>query len=332
MKAFWMSMILSSVSALGPSAAWANGTCGPFFGEDGVDYAMNGRVIVEARALGGPKASEYAATLTKIDSLLGNLKSPYDANIVVHDMMIFSSFNPIEWRVYVGLRPTDLMGQKHKNVNLTTLAHEYGHAIFEKNLRDQIPNYTEISIRMHNNSNERLVPYIIHVGMHELFSDAVTLVTTKNPDSLPELLSLDRKDQEQFDKELWMEKKRAAKDEVGVEHSPVPKNYSREKLALRGMSDGNSRHAYEKWQELIQDEFVRLDPYFIFLPARWHLWQLVKTRIDSPRYRREILGKVFPILKEEMNNIHLKSPETLSAAEIEAINHRIKQKLEEALF
>ncbi|MNL49541.1 hypothetical protein D3C87_1724850 [compost metagenome] len=131
-----------------------------------------------------------------------------------------------------------------------------------------------------------------------------------------------------------MEKKRAAKDGLGEteNQSPVPKEYTRETLALRGMSDGNSRHAYQKWQELIQDEFVRIDPYFIFLPTRWHLWQQVKTRIDSPGYQRKILSKIFPILKEEMNKIHLSAPETLSVAEIETLNRRLMERLEEALF
>jgi hypothetical protein len=330
MKALWMSMILSSVSALGPSLVWANGTCGPLFA---MEYAMNGRVMVEEGALSGPTASTYAAMITKIDSFLSGLARPTETNFVVHDMMMFSSFNPIEAIVYVGLRPVEGMNQKHENINLTTLIHEYGHAILEKNLRAQIPGFAKISLQMHNNSNEKFVPFIIHSGLHELFADAVTLVTTKNPDALPELLMLDRKAQKQFEKELWLEKKKA-KDPSSEqeEHSPIPKEYSRETLALRGMSDGNSHHAYQKWQELLQDEFVRIDPYFIFLPTRWHLWQTVKTRIDSPNYQRKILGKIFPIIREEMNNIHLKAPENLSAAEIEAINLRLIQKIDEALF
>jgi hypothetical protein len=332
MKALWMSMILSSVSALGPSAAWARESCGPLFEKE---YAMNGRIEVEASALKGPKASDYAARITKIDSLLTNLIRPNETNVVVHDLMMFSSFSPVELTVYVGLRPGSDMGKKHENVNQTTLTHEYGHAIFETNLRAQIPGFKEISLRMHENSNDRFVPAILHLGFHELFADAVTLVTTKNPEALPELLSMRRKSKKQLEAEYEFQTKTAPPEDrpYGVEEQmPISKKYSREVLSLRGMRDGYSHHVQQKWQELIQDEYVRIDPYFIFLPARWHLWQVVKTRIDSENYQKTILVKVFGILKEEMIYAHFKYPETLSAADIEAINLRIIKKLDAALL
>lgn len=332
MRALWMSMILSSASALGPSAALAHNLCAEFFT---TEYAALGRIEVEPRAVTGPKASEYADTLHRIDQVLGNLKAPAEANVVVHDSMLFSSFNPKAFTVYVGLRPGSVMGEKHQNINMVTLAHEYGHATLETNLRAQIPNFKKLSLKVLENSDETSVQAIIYTGLHEFFADALTLVTTKNPKALSELLSRSRKSKKQLEAEYLHLKKTAPPEDQpdGVEEQiPQIKKYSREAMSLRDMSNGFNHLQHQKWQEILKDEYVRMDPYFILLPARWHLWQSIETRIDSKNYQKEILGKVFQIVKKEMEYIIPDQQEKLSASDVEMLNQRIIRKLDEALL
>lgn len=332
MRAFWMSMILSSVGALGPSHAQASRFCEDIFGSE---YALNGRVKVESSALQGPRAEEYATTVQKIDSLLNGLKIPTETNIVIHDQMMFSSFNAMDSAVYVGLRPGNVMGRKHPKINMITLTHEYGHAILEKNLGSAIPEFTAFSKKQFDNSNDRDPQLILHTALHELFADSVTLVATKNPEALTELLSMRRKSKKQLQKEFEHLQKTAEPDDVPFapeEQMPLSGKYSREQMSLRSMSHGYDHLQYKKWKEMIGDEFVRMDPYFILLPARWHLWQAVKTRIESPNYQQAILKKVFPLIKSEMESVIQHAPESLTVEGIEALNQRLMRQLDEVLF
>jgi hypothetical protein len=318
-------MILSSVSVFGLSVAGAAGICSDLFD----------RIEVDPSAVSGPKASEYSEVLDRVDSLLGNLQAPTESKVTVDDQMIFSSFRQSDFSVHVGLRPAEL-GKKHPKANFTTLTHEYGHAILEKNLREHIPNFKEASLKAESNSDLSYVPGIIYTGLHELFADSVVLVATKNPEALYELNSMRRKSLFLLKQEYETLKKITPPEEFYLDNPrepmPLPSKYTREDMILRNMKHGSDHRLHQKWQEFIQDEFVRMDPYFILLPARWHLWQVVKTRISSENYQRAILTKIFPIFRKEMKQMLENPPESLSASDIEILNYRIIRQIDEALI
>lgn len=248
--------------------------------------------------------AEFSDAITRTNALLGELTEPSEVKVTVGTLFIFSIFDPKDFTIYVGLRP-DSMGKKHILINKSTLIHEYGHAILEKNLLQKIPDYRQRQEAADKVSeSQRDSREILQASLHEIFADAVTILTTKNPKAIFEILH---------------------------DRNISPKQYSAEHLLMRNLAEGRRHEAAQQWQKLLQNETMRRDPYFILLPARWHLWQLLKTRIDGTLYQKQALNKIFPLIANEVENLLLDSPESVTLEEIENLNHRLMSHLTKVL-
>lgn len=287
-----LALLTSQLSAAQAFAA----ACGPLFSSE---YSLAGRIEVEPKIEAKEAvyvAAQFAEAVKKTNELLGDLVEPKEARVSVGDLFMFSVFDPRDFSIYVGLRP-ESMGKKHIIKNQHTLIHEYGHAILEKNLGERIPEY-----RTKNSASQEAE--ILHASLHEFFADAVTVVTTKNPKAIVEIVS---------------------------DRTVATKNYSAEDLLMRNLAEGRHHLARQQWRKLIEKDEMRQDPYFILLPARWHLWQLVKTRIEGSLYQKQVLSRIFPQLVREVETLLSKPPAKVTVEEVEYLNQRLMNHLSEVL-
>lgn len=304
MSSFWMSIILSGLSAFVPAVAHAGfaSSCASIFASE---YTLEGRIEVTPKGQSGPKAADYALTLKKADALLGDLLIPKETTVEVGNLFIFSNFDPKEFTIYIGVRP-DSMGKKHPNINQNSLVHEYGHAILEKNLINKVPDYQKQMTAIRDSASNGTSPAeLIQIALHEFFADAVAVLTTKNPNAVSEVL---------------------------YDSSRPLKKFSYNDFSLRRQTDGKNPQALQQWRELLKTEEIRQDPGFILLPSRWRFWQLIKTRIDGERYQKQVLTKIFPHLEKEIKALLLNPTlKTATPQEIESLNQRLIQHLNEVL-
>lgn len=346
-------MTLAALGLFAPSSAQATFAekCGPLFSSE---YALQGRLEILPSALGGPKPSEYVHTLEKVHAILGPLQAPTETRITIDRAFIFSSFNAENFSLSVGLRP-DKMGSKHPSINQHTLIHEYGHAVFEKNLMRDLESYRhlrreylelqerqkiledkanelgsisdretdpktkkDLEMRVQetmselfwvNDRTKELGRYWkVRSAAHELFADVITLATTKDPKAIEQVLR-DRTEK----------------------YAP----HSSRELLLRDFTSGRHHKSHQTWKK--ESPFYvgfAGDLYYAFLPARWELWRLTKTRIESDAYRRTLAPKVFEILVRHLSEAFAKSPAELGAKgfkDIEALNERIIEDLRKEL-
>lgn len=309
-------MTLAALSLFAPLSGQATFAekCGPLFSSE---YALKGRLEVLPSALAGPKPLEYAQTLEKVHEILGPLQPPLETRITIDRAFIFSSFNAENFTLSVGLRP-EKMGPKHPSINQHTLIHEYGHAVFEKNLmlglesyRHLRREYLELQERqatLEKKANELGKHWRIRSAAHELFADVIALATTKDPKAIEQVLG-DRTEK----------------------YAP----HSSRELLLRDFAAGHHHKSYQTWKK--ESPFYvgfAGDLYYAFLPARWELWNLAKTRIESDNYRRKLAPKVFDILVRHLSEAFAKNPADLGAKgfkDIEALNERIIEDLRKEL-
>lgn len=328
--------------ASGSVYAFGGEQCGPIFSSN---YALNGRIEVRPSALYGPAAADFAKTILQVDSLLAPLQPATEARVFIDNVFAFSLFDARDFSISVGLRPS-AMGNKHPAINQNILIHEYSHAVFEKNLMRDLESYKHLrqenlellnkedilhaeadalgeqaswatgteQIRLKTLAEEKRAEAMfvtkrlqqltsfwnLRSGLHELFADSVTLATTRDPRSISDLL----KNAEQRSRD----------------HSP-------EELLLRDFGDGRhhlNRAAWKKEQNL--ESKYATDVYYAFLPARWELWKLAKSRLKSDNYRKNLIPKVFEILERNLSEILTKKPDEigpLGIKEIERVNQQI---------
>ncbi|WP_374076451.1 hypothetical protein [Bdellovibrio bacteriovorus] len=268
MRASGLAIVLSLVGVFCSSSAFAQ-RCESLFSSE---YALKGRVEVEASALKGPKAEEYAKTLLEIESLLAPLEIPSETSVRIGTAFRASSFNAGDFRVYVGLRP-DSMGKMHPKVNQVTLAHEYGHAIFEKNLLKDLESYKNIK-------QDALT-------LEKLLEDTIAMVSTRDPKAISDLLTS------------------REKSEKAKEHSSAD-------IIRRDFTDGRHHLNEQRWikEHPLFSGFLG-DVYYAFLPARWELWKITKNKIKSDNYRKALPYKVFSILERNLSESFAKNPDEL---------------------
>lgn len=346
----WLTITLAALGAFAPVSLWAYAEkCGPLFTSE---YSEGGRIEVLPSGSKGPKATEYSESLKRVNLLLGDLLVPHEVTVSVDHVFMFSTYSFEQNIISVGIRP-DSMGKKHPSVNLNTLVHEYGHAIFEKNLMNTTPIYRalreslveiersqhllELEVSTFNQhlkaeqdvlEKESLQTHIkdlkleihrlevlkeskmnhwnIRAAVHELFADIVAVTASKNPRALRDTLN---NIEDRYDGQY-------------KEHSSVLLN-------LRNFADGAHHKNRQTWNKehakIVQDQG---DIYYAFLPARWEFWQLVKGRIESPNYQKEVIPKVFSILEKHLNAELEKSAAELRPSgfkNIEELNNKIIQ-------
>ncbi|WP_374029456.1 hypothetical protein [Bdellovibrio bacteriovorus] len=310
---------------------------------------MNGRIEVHATAGHGAQAESYAKTLTEIERLIAPLAIPKETNVQVGTAFRLSSFNAEDFNIYVGLRP-DRMGKIHPKSSLTTLAHEYGHAIFEKNLMKDLESYK--SIRQEALTLETRVEKAVEEAKSLAYRHSVTfnkekkaLLQTQAIDKALEAKSLG--DQVKSLRGYWSIRGAhhelfadvialvATKDphavrDVLIDKSEKLKEHSSSLIGLRDFTDGRhhlNRKTWEKEHPLFTGLFG--DIYYAFLPARWELWNLTKNKIKSENYRKELPLKVFQILEKNLSESFAKDPADIGTNGFKDIKRMNEQLIED---
>lgn len=336
-----VAIFCAGLSLFCPLLGRAESTCSAIFSSE---YALQGRIEIQGSVVGKLSASSVVKRISEVDKLLGSLASPSESKITIGPDMERSSFDAVSREIYIGLRPLS-RGAKNPEINLNTLAHEYGHAIFEKNLLKNSENYkylkeqyilaqnkiTEAAAELQTwnfryevtfNKDEKALLtkkakekvgemllwvarkntleryWNVRTSLHELFADAVALVVTQDPKAISAV--------------VWDSKKNY-------------KKYSHDKLLLRDMTEGRSHESMQTWNESVslvsalpvgelkpnEKQKFNLkqagDPYYAFLPARWELWDVSKSRLGGELYRQQMLRKIFAILEKNLAEV-LKQP------------------------
>ena len=241
-----------------------------------------------------PKAEEFQKTLSEIDQLLGPLAIPEKVEVSVGKNLIFSGFNFSNFKIFVGLKQ-DRARNSHPRLNQFTLAHEYGHAIFEENLLRDSPEFKLFRENLLK-AGPGMWPsqgMIINNAYHEFFADAMALIWSRDPKVMSKLLP---------PKEI--------------------QQYSSADLARRDFTSGRNHQSRQNWARLD----VQHNEYLVLLPARWELWNITKNKIKSENYRKTLAGKIFAILKSEVVDLLAQealSPTPATLQDIQMRNQRL---------
>lgn len=256
------------------------------------------------------QAEDFTKTMKEINSLITPLEIPNETKVVIHSDYSKSGFSFKNFTISLGIHPGTGVSH-HPGVNQILFSHEYGHAIFEKNLLKHSNSYR----LLHEKARENFVDIQAHPerypdflrrwsltdAYHELFADILTVVMTGDPHALAE----------------------------AVVFSPtnIPLKYSPEALRLRDFSDGQDPLNIETWRKF-QKMYVQIrgDVYFAFLPARWEFWNLTKNKINNNKDRRALVAKVFAILERHLSQALSLSEEefgTKRFKDIETLNNKI---------
>lgn len=329
MKASRLIIVLSLMGVFCSSSAFAQ-RCESLFSSE---YALQGRVEVEASALKGPRAKEFAKTLLEIESLISPLEVPSETRVRVGTAFRVSSFNAGDFQVYVGLRP-DSMGKMHPKVNQVTLAHEYGHAVFEKNLLKDLESYK--SIKQDALTLEKLIEDTVSEAKSLAYRADVTFnkekkkeLENKAMDKALEAVAHSEKmkafrkywairsaHHELFADVIAMVTTRDPKAVSDLltsrEKSEKTKKHSSADILRRDFTDGRHHLNEQRWvnEHPLFSGYLG-DVYYAFLPARWELWKITKNKIKSDNYRKALPYKVFSILEKNLSESFARNPEEL---------------------
>lgn len=329
MRVSGLATVLSLMGVFCSSSAFAQ-RCESLFSSE---YALKGRVEVEASALKGPKAEEFAKTLLEIESFLAPLEIPTETGVRVGTAFRVSSFNAGDFQVYVGLRP-DSMGKMHPKVNQVTLAHEYGHAIFEKNLLKDLESYK--SIKQDALTLEKLLEDTVAEAKSMAYRADVTFNKEKKKElenramdkaleavALSEKMKAFRKywairsaHHELFADTIALVTTRDPKAVSDLltsrEKSEKAKEHSSADINRRDFTDGRHHLNEQRWvkEHPLFSGFLG-DVYYAFLPARWELWKITKNKIKSDNYRKALPYKVFSILERNLSESFVRNPNEL---------------------
>lgn len=320
MKALSLSMVLAVTGLFGPVVSFAAPQCQGIFASE---YALKGQVEVLPSGQKGLRAQDYADRILEIHKMLGPLAIPDQAKITVGDNFKQSSFNAGTWNVYVGLRP-DSMGAKNPRANLGTLSHEYGHAIFEKNLMKDLESYK--SLRNDVLTLEARLQKTVDAANQLQYKADVTFDKKAKEDLLnqakdkraeADVLAKQKREITSY----WAVRRAlheifadatalvATKDpqvirEVLENEEKSYKEHSSDELMLRDFTSGRNHLDQKRWlKEAPAITQLFGDIYYAFLPVRWELWKAVRSHIDSENYRKELLPKVFTILERNLSEV-----------------------------
>lgn len=320
-----------------------------------------GRVV---KHLGAPtpySAQQIELHLASIDRLLLGLAVPKETQVTIGAGFTRSSFDRADFKLYTGMRTEIYPSGKtySPGKNLAILSHEYGHAILEKNFMVNLEAYRKIkpdflvvelarqvtvnlekklkdlryrqdvtfnqerkqalekeiaetSAKIEALTRDRLravTVYTVSSALHEFFADSVALVRHKDPEAIKDIVQDYKTD-------------------------PAPGSYPD---LLRREFDVNHRDLREKqWAKLLPWATFTNDVYFMLLPARWELWQIVKTHIDSPNYQEQVLAKVYKAVENVLAEALSWSPSEmtgvkLSPVQAKKLNTRLIEELHKSL-
>lgn len=323
------SLFLMVLSPVSQADTWGE-ACGPIFSST---FELQGRIEIARSVSEILPSSEYAQAILQVDGLLGDLVIPAAVPITIGKGFIFSSFDSARHQVFVGIRPQE-MGAKNPHINIHTLNHEYGHAIFEMNLlkrssefrrfRDsyiqsekqidtlqseisRLEKEAEIKVELRTEVTKlkedlkvikkvhrlELGKYNFSSGLHEVFADLTAVLAAKDPRAI---------------------------EKIARKQSETYKPHSSDALKLRDFSEGEHHLSRQRWdkEHPFYTQFAG-DVYYAFLPVRWELWNLMKSRMHGPEYEKALLGKVFAVLQKHLED-GLRNPSKLGSKGFDSIN------------
>ncbi|MFP5519538.1 MAG: hypothetical protein ACLGGX_06515 [Bdellovibrionia bacterium] len=286
------------------------------------EYTYGGRIAIDKKVLGVLPAQEYAQAIRAVDQRLGTLSVPHEFDIQVGKGLVFSNMNTSTSTVFVGVK--SFSSQPHhadNKINLVTLMHEYGHAVFEKNflrvnptyrvLRLKLIEFAELQSRFESDKNlldkalaegrsfselealqtrfernikksRELAEQVgslskIHEAMHEVFADTVAVFITKDPKAMAQIVEK-------------------------TENGEIQSAYSQ--LNRRNFAMGKRPGMQKFWEkEVLNLKHDSADGYFVMLPVRWALWDIMRTQMSHPQFEREFLPKLFKVLEKNFNDV-----------------------------
>ncbi|MFS4461060.1 hypothetical protein [Bdellovibrio sp. HCB2-146] len=178
--------------------------------------------------------------------------------------------------------------------DLYVLVHEYGHALFEKNLMHVSQLYKEIRPDLEKSESsakdgrEKLGSafvrarkvFLLTSALHEFFADVVAVTYFQDPQA-------------------------AKKTELFDDIASVP--YSWEHLQQRDFNLASSPERTAAWEQALGLAIWSGNPYHILLPARWEFWLLFQSQILSAdiQVRAKVISQTFAALERVLSQILL---------------------------
>lgn len=336
-KPFWLFILFSLVGAFWPSAANALGAhrqCSNVFMSE---FAGGGliEVLPSAKPL-AESAETYVHLITTANGYLGKLQPPKETRIKVTSSYRSSVFNGADFTINFGLR-TKEERSLHPAKQSVILLHEYGHAVFEKNLIVQSQEYNLL----------RDANFRIESDLQDSHALLAELRKNKTPQDIMELArqehaAVKKREQEIIQKMML----RSAYHEVFADvfsyavtgnpraHAKVisdttnlPKEHSVEDLQLRDMTSGRNHLQRQSWENHAEMQIKVIGNFHMaFLPVQWEIWHLTKTKIKSEQYRRELPEKLFKVLLKNFQEDLRQTPKEMGPSGLENIE-RLNQKI-----
>jgi hypothetical protein len=197
--------------------------------------------------------------LNAIDLQISPLVAPLEAQITIGSKYSESAFTRDgSFQLYAGLKPS--------TEPLAVLAHEYGHAVLEKNLLQDPIKKAKIAA----NGKLRLITLIVG----EFFADTVAVSYYKNPQVISELQS------------------NPAKNAL---------DGTWDDLLTRDFVATSADQA--NWESMLPLASFFMDMYYPLLPARWAFWEIAKENINNEDYRGQLIPKTYAAVEKVLNTV-----------------------------
>lgn len=169
-------------------------------------------------------------------------------------------------------------------------------------------NFTQELHQMEQRKRTLQAYFRVRMSIIEVFADILTVVVTKNPQAMSDLL----------------------------EDKNSPQNISSSGLLLRrNFEDGDHLEYQNLWKEKsIIDAKLYGDIYAAMLPVRWAFWNLMKDKILNKKKQHKVIPLVAHVLAQNIDFVLSLSPDQIGPVgfkNLEALNEKIIHELEEAI-
>lgn len=190
--------------------------------------------------------------------------------------------------------------------DLYVLVHEYGHALFEKNLMHASEVYRKVRPELEiaessskvgreklgDRFNRTRKIFLLSSALHEFFADVVAVTYFQDP-------------------------RAAEKAELFSKTLPTP--YSWEQFERREFDLAPSTNREAEWERSLGLAIWASNPYHILLPARWEFWSRFQSEILSSdiSVRAKVISRTFAALERVLNRILLWNDEQIGRPQFE---------------
>lgn len=296
------------------------------------------------------KKVDYVNLINSVDDLRGSLESASDVPIHILKPRIESSFTNHESPVVnlSSLFAKYASGKgNHPKYSLAILSHEYGHAIFDKNINIQSPVWKEMDKKVRDISEltnktqsdfftSKTILREAKTSEEKILAQEMADNASENLKNLSTILkqrmtmkTIQRSYHEFFADSVAVVTfqdprimyKSLVGDGVEKASGEVVKNrqeFIRINFENRQFDRSWGASHWKQWENDMHNSLKNgsdFNPYLFFAPARSAFWSVVESRAKNPLQQKEILTDLFSILKihYETNIDQLSSIETIDA-------------------